>query len=153
MPADNLILDADLFISTREGAFNTPVTVGSSFDRLSWQNAAVYIPEPEFSNDAGRAGNASEVQTSQCRRRLLPASIGAADRANFRAWGKIFMRGMGGTPATPVNLVPSVAWRHSAALMPKASGSQLPSFNAITASGGGSVLWPGTVVDSFGMSQ
>jgi hypothetical protein len=152
MAIDNLIQDAELFISTREGAFNTPVTAGTSYERAGWQNAAVYVPEPEFSTDAGRAGNASEFQTGQCLRRFLPASIALADRANFKLYGKIAMRAFGGTPAAPVNVV-GVAYRHSAALMPKAAGSQLPSFNAITVSGGASTLWPGTVVNDFSMSQ
>jgi hypothetical protein len=153
MPNDHLIQDADLFISKREGPFNTPILVGTDYDRLSWQNAAVYIPEPEFSNDAGRAGNASEFQTSQCLKRFLPSNIGAADRANFRSWGKIGMRCVGGAPLAPVAVVPGVAFRHAANMAPKSAGLQLPSFNAITVSGGASTLWPGTVVDSFGMSQ
>lgn len=153
MPGDNLIQDADLFMSKREGPFNTPILLGPDYDRLSWQNAAVYFPEPEFSNDAGRAGNASEFQTSQCLKRFSPANIGAADRANFRSWGKIAMRCVGGTPLTPVVVVGGVAFRHAANMMPKAAGLQLPSFNAVTISGGASTLWPGTVVDSFGMSQ
>jgi hypothetical protein len=153
MPNDNLIQDAELFISTREGAFNTPVTVGTNYERAGWQNAAVYIPEPEFSSDAGRAGNASEFQTGQCLRRFLPATIGIADRANFRLYGKLAMRCAGGTPLAPVNLVPSVAWRHAANMMPKSAGLQMPSFNAVTVSGGASTLWPGTVVNDFSMSQ
>jgi len=152
MAIDNLIQDAELFISTREGAFNTPVTSAASYERAGWQNAAVYVPEPEFSTDAGRAGNASEFQTGQCLRRFLPASIGCADRANFKLYGKMAMRAFGGTPAAPVN-VAGVAYRHSAALLPKAAGLQLPSFNAITVSGGASTLWPGTVVNDFSMSQ
>jgi hypothetical protein len=153
MPNDNLIQDAELYISTREGGFNMPVTVGSNYDRCGWQNAAVYIPEPEFSTDAGRAGNSSEFQTGQCLRRFLPATIGLADRANFKSYGKLAMRCAGGVPLAPVNVVPAVAWRHAANMLPKAAGLQLPSFNAITASGGASFLWPGTVVDSFSMSQ
>src|SRR5262245_6644367 len=119
MAIDNLIQDAELFISTREGAFNTPVTSAASYERAGWQNAAVYVPEPEFSTDAGRAGNASEFQTGQCLRRFLPASIGCADRANFKLYGKMAMRAFGGTPAAPVN-VAGAAYRHSAALLPKA---------------------------------
>jgi hypothetical protein len=153
MPNDNLIQDATLHISTREGAFNTPVTGGTNYDLVGWQNAAVYLPEPEFSNDAGRAGNASEFQTGQCLRRFLPISIGAADRANFRAWGKIAMRCVGGTPLAPVNVVPAVAWRHAANMLPKSAGLQLPSFNSVVYSGGASFLLPGCVVNDFSMSQ
>lgn len=148
---DHLIENAELFISTREGVFNTPVTVAANYERAGWQNAAVYIPEPEFSTDAGRAGNASEFQTGQCLKRFLPASIGLSDRANFRLYGKMAMRCFGGTPAAPVT-VAGVATRHSAPLAPKLV-SQLPSFNAITVSGGASTLWPGTVVNDFSMSQ
>lgn len=148
---DVLIENADLFISTREGAFNTPVTSAANYDRATWQNAAVLIPEPEFSTDAGRAGNASAFQTGQCLKRFLPTTIGVTDRANFKTYGKIAMRCFGGTPAAPVN-VAGVAYRHSAPLAPKLI-SQLPSFNAITVSGGASVLWPGTVVNDFSMSQ
>jgi hypothetical protein len=153
MPNDNLIQDAGLWISTREGAFNTPVLVGSSYDRVSWQNAAVYLPEPEFSNDAGRAGNASEFQTGQCLKRFLPITIGAADRANFRVWGKIAMRAAGGVPLTPVVVVPGMAFRHAANMLPKAAGLQLPSFNSVVESGGASFLLPGCVVNDFSMSQ
>jgi hypothetical protein len=148
---DHLIENAELFISTREGAFNTPVTSAASYERAAWQNAAVYIPEPEFSTDAGRAGNASEWQTGQCLRRFLPATIGLADRANFKLYGKIAMRCFGGAVAAPVT-VAGVATRHSAPLAAKLV-SQLPSFNAITISGGASTLWPGTVVNDFSMSQ
>lgn len=148
---DVLIENADLFISTREGAFNTPVTTAANYDRATWQNAAVYIPEPEFSTDAGRAGNASAFQTGQCLRRFLPTTIGVADRVNFKAYGKIAMRCFGGPPATPVT-VAGVATRHSAPLASKLV-SQLPSFNAVTVSGGASTLWPGTVVNDFSMSQ
>lgn len=153
MPNDYLIQDAELFISKREGAFNTPVTTGTDFERAGWQNAAVYIPEPEFSTDAGRAGNSSEFQTGQCLKRFLPASIGLADRANFKLYGKLAMRCAGGTPLTPVVVVGGVAFRHAANMLPKSAGLQMPSFNAITASGGASTLWPGTVVNDFSMSQ
>lgn len=153
MPNDYLISDAELFISKREGPFNTPILLGTDYDRATWQNATVYIPEPEFSNDAGRAGNASEFQTGQCLKRFSPATIGIADRANFRTYGKLAMRCAGGVPLAPVNLVPSIAWRHAANLLPKAAGLQLPSFNAITVAGGASFLWPGTVVNDFSMSQ
>lgn len=148
---DHLIENADLFISTREGAFNTPVTSAASYERVTWQNATVLIPEPEFSTDQGRAGNASAFQTGQCLRRFLPTTIGVADRAGFKTIGKIAMRCFGGSPAAPVT-VAGVATRHSAPIAPKLI-SQLPSFNAITVSGGASTLWPGTVVNDFSMSQ
>src|SRR5262245_54688299 len=105
MPNDYLIQDAELFVSTREGTFNTPVTTAANYERAGWQNAAVYIPEPEFSTDAGRAGNASEFQTGQCLRRFLPATVGIADRANFKLYGKLAMRCVGGTPLAPVTVV------------------------------------------------
>jgi hypothetical protein len=154
MPNDNLIQDAELFISIREGAFNTPVTAtpATSYHRAGWQNPAVYIPEPEFSTDAGRAGNASEFQTGQCLRRFGPASIGISDRANFKLYGMLAMRCAGGTPLAPVN-VAGVAYRHAANMLPKSAGLQLPSFNAVTVAGGASTLWPGTVVNDFSMSQ
>lgn len=153
MPNDYLIQDAELFVSTREGTFNTPVTTAANYERAGWQNAAVYIPEPEFSTDAGRAGNASEFQTGQCLRRFLPATVGIADRANFKLYGKLAMRCVGGTPLAPVTVVGGAAWRHAANMLPKAAGLQLPSFNAITVAGGASTLWPGTVVNDFSMSQ
>jgi hypothetical protein len=153
MPNDNLIRDAKLFISKREGAFNTPVTVGTDYERAGWQNGAVYMPEPEFSTDAGRAGNSSEFQTGQCLKRFGQATIGCADRANFRLYGKVAMRAAGGTPAAPAVVVGGIAWRHSASLLPPAAGLQLPSFNAIVEAGGASVLYPGTVVNDFSMSQ
>ena len=152
MPADFLIQDAELFISTREGAFNTPVTTAANYERAGWQNAAVYIPEPTFSNDAGRAGNPNGFQTGQCLKRFSNASIGIADRANFKLYGKLAMRWAGGTPAAPVT-VAGVATRHSAPLISKSQGLQLPSFNAITVAGGASTLWPGTVVNDFSLSQ
>jgi hypothetical protein len=153
MPNDYVIEDAELYISDREGPFNTPLTNGNQYERAGWQNAAVYIPEPEFSSDAGRAGISSEFQTGQCLKRFVGASIGLADRANFRLYGKIGMRAFGGTPATPVVVVGGVAFRHSAPLRPKTAGLQLPSFNAVTIAGGASTLWPGTVVNDFGLSQ
>src|SRR5688572_30714613 len=116
---DHLIENADLFVSDREGPFNTPITDPTKYARVGWQNAAVVIPEPEFSTDAGRAGNASAFQTGQCLKRFLPTTIGVADRANFKTYGKIFMRGFGGTPAAPVVVVGGAAWRHSAPLAPK----------------------------------
>src|SRR5882672_6946119 len=122
MPNDNLIQDAELYVSTREGAFNTPMTVGTNYDRVTWQNPAVYIPQPEFSTDAGRAGNSSEFQTGQCLRRFLPITIGISDRANFKSFGKLAMRCLGGTPLTPVVVVGGAAWRHSANMLPKAAG-------------------------------
>lgn len=152
MPADFLIQDAELFISDREGPFNTPITDATKYARAGWQNAAVYIPEPTFSNDAGRAGNPNGLQTGQCLKRFGNTAIGLADRANFKLYGKLAMRWAGGTPAAPVN-VAGVAYRHSAPLMSKAQGLQLPSFNAITVAGGASTLWPGTVVNDFSMSQ
>ncbi len=150
---DHLIENAECFISVREGAFNTPVTAtpATNYHRAGWQNAAVYIPEPEFSTDAGRAGNSSEFQTGQCLKRFLPASIGISDRVNFKLYGMLAMRAFGGAPATPVN-VAGVAYRHSAPLASKFV-SQLPSFNAVTVSGGASTLWPGTVVNDMSMSQ
>jgi hypothetical protein len=153
MPNDHFLEDAELYISSREGAFNTPVTDGTLYQRAGWENAAVLIPEPEFSNDAGRAGLTSEFQSSQCLKRFLGASIGLADRANFNLYGKVGMRAFGGTPAAPVEITAGVAYRHSAALKPKSEGTQLPSFNAITVSGGASTLWPGTVVNDFSLSQ
>lgn len=153
MPNNHLLEDAELFISTREGAFNTPVTAATSYERVGWQNAAVIIPEPIFSNDAGRAGNANGLQTGQCLKRFPPNTIGIADRANFRTYGKLAMRWAGGPVATPVVVVGGVAFRHSAPLMSKSAGQQLPSFNSIAVSGGASLLFPGTVVNDFSMSQ
>lgn len=153
MPNDHLIENAELYISDREGPFNTPITDGTKYERAGWQDAAVLIPEPEFSNDAGRAGISSEFQTGQCLKRFGSTRIGLTDRANFRLYGKIGMRAFGGTPAAPVEIVAGVAYRHVAPLKPKTSASQLPSFNAITASGGASVLWPGAVVNDFSLSQ
>jgi hypothetical protein len=153
MANDNLITDATLHISKLEGPFNTPVTVGTDYDLVGWQNAAVYLPEPLFSNDAGRAGNASEFQTGQCLKRFQPITIGAADRANFKVWGKIGMRCVGGTPLAPVTVVPGVAFRHAANMLPKQAGLQLPSFNSVVYSGGASFLLPGCVVNDFSMSQ
>jgi|SRR5882672_262703 len=150
---DFLTQDIELFISTREGAFNTPVTVGTNYDRATTQSPAVYIPEPEFSNDAGRAGNASEFATGRCLRRFLPETIGITDRANFGLYGKLAMRCVGGAPLAPVTLVAVTAFQHAANMLPKSAGLQLPSFNAVTAVGGASFLWPGVVVDSFAMSQ
>lgn len=153
---DYLITDAELYISDREGPFNTVIggpTDGTKYERAGWQNAAVYIPPPEFSSDAGRAGNASEWQTSQNLRRFNPATIGLADRANYRLYGKVGMRCFGGVPLAPVTVVPGVAFQHGANLMPKSAGLQLASFNAITIAGGASTLWPGTVVNDFTLSQ
>jgi hypothetical protein len=152
MPNDHLIQDAELFMSTREGAFNTPVTTAASYERITWQNGAVIIPEPVFSTDAGRAGNANGLQTGQCLKRFPPNTIGIADRASFKSIGKLAMRWAGGTPAAPVT-VAGVATRHSAPLISKAQGLQLPSFNVIAVSGGASFLFPGTVVNDFSMSQ
>lgn len=152
----NLIENAELFISDREGPFNTVIggpTDGTKYGRCGWQNAAVYLPDPEFSTDAGRAGNASEWQTGQNLRRFRPATIGLADRASFRTYGKAGMRCFGGVPLAPAVVVGGVAWRHGANLISKFAGLQLPSFNAITVAGGASTLWPGTVVNDFGMSQ
>jgi hypothetical protein len=153
---DYLITDAELFISEREGAFNTAIggpTDGTKYKRAGWQNAAVYVPPPEFSNDAGRAGNASEWQTGQCLKRFGGPAIGVADRANFDLYGQVGMRCFGGVPLAPSELVTGIAWLHGANLLPKSSGLQLPSFNAITVSGGASTLWPGTVVNDFSISQ
>jgi hypothetical protein len=153
MPNDHFLEDAELYISDREGAFNTPNTDGTKYQRAGWQNAAVLIPEPEFSTDQGRSGITSEFQSGQCLKRFLNASIGLADRANFNLYGKIGMRAFGGTPAAPAEITAGVAYRHSAAIKPKTSGTQLPSFNAITVAGGASTLWPGTVVNDFSLSQ
>jgi hypothetical protein len=153
---DYLISDAELYISDREGPFNTAIggpTDGTKYKRAGWQNAAVYVPPPEFSTDAGRAGNASEWQTGQCLKRFGAAAIGIADRANFDLYGRVGMRCFGGVPLAPETVVSSVAFRHGANLLPKSAGLQLPSFNAITISGGASTLWPGTVVNDFSISQ
>lgn len=153
MPNDHFLEDAELYISDREGPFNTAITDGTKYQRAGWQNAAVLLPEPEFSNDAGRAGITSEFQSGQCLKRFLGAAIGMGDRANFNLYGKVGMRAFGGTPAAPVEISAGVAYRHVAPLKPKTAGTQLPSFNAITVSGGASTLWPGTVVNDFSMSQ
>jgi hypothetical protein len=153
MPNDHFLEDAELYISDREGPFNTPITDGTKYERAGWENAGVLIPEPEFSTDAGRAGITSEFQSGQCLKRFGAPSIQLNDRANFRLYGKVGMRAFGGTPATPVQIVAGVAYRHVAPLKSKTSNKQLPSFNAITRSGGASTLWPGTVVNDFGLSQ
>lgn len=152
MPNDHLIQDAELYMSDREGPFNTPITDATKYERITWQNGAVIIPQPLFSTDAGRAGNANGLQTGQCLTRFPPNQIGIADRANFKTFGKLALRWAGGPIATPVT-VAGVATRHSAPLMSKSAGSQLPSFNSIAVSGGASVLMPGTIVNDFSMSQ
>lgn len=153
MPNDNFLEDAELYISDREGPFNTAITNGALYERAGWQNAAVLIPESEFSTDAGRAGLTSEFQSGQCLKRFRGAAISLNDRANFKLYGKVGMRAFGGTPAAPVEIVPAVAYRHVAPLKPKTAGTQLPSFNAITVAGGASTIWPGAVVNDFSMSQ
>jgi hypothetical protein len=153
MPNDHFLEDAELYISDREGPFNTAITDGTKYERAGWENAGVLIPEPEFSNDAGRAGITSEFQSGQCLKRFLGATIGLNDRANFRTYGKVGMRAFGGTPAAPVEIVAGVAYRHVAPLKSKTSGKQLPSFNAVTVSGGASTLWTGGVVNDFALSQ
>jgi len=153
MPNDHFLEDAELYISEREGPFNTPITDGTKYERAGWQNSAVIIPVPEFSSDGGRAGVTSEFQSSQCLKRFGNTTIGLNDRANFRTYGKVGMRAFGGTPLTPVEVVTGVAFRHSAPLKPKTAGTQLPSFNAVTVSGGASTIWPGAVVNDFSMSQ
>lgn len=153
MPNDHFLEDAELYISDREGPFNTAITDGTKYERAGWQNAAVLIPEPEFSSDAGRAGITSEFQSGQCLKRFRGAAISLNDRANFKLYGKVGMRAFGGTPAAPVEIVAGVAYRHVAPLKPKTAGTQLASFNAITVSGGASTLWPGAVVNDFSMTQ
>src|SRR5262245_25097211 len=130
MPNDYLVEDGELYISDREGPFNTVITDGTKYERARWQNPAVYVPDPEFPTDEGRAGISSEFQTGQCLKRFLGATVSLNDRANFRLYGKIGMRAFGGTPATPVVVVSSVAFWHSDALRHKITSLKLLFFEA-----------------------
>lgn len=153
MPNEYLTQDIELFISNRETLYNDAITDGTLYERATTQSPVVYFPEPEFTDDAGRAGNASEFQTNQCLKRFLPPSISITDRVNFGLYGKLMMRWAGGQPLAPVELSAGLAYQHAANMMPKSAGLQMPSMNAITHSGGASYLWPGMVVNDFTLSQ
>lgn len=148
-----LTQDIELFISPREDDYNDAIEDGATYKRATTQSPLVYFPEPEFSDDANRAGNASEFQTNQCLKRFLPPSIAISDRMNFDLYGELLMRWAGGQPLEPVELVAAVAWQHAANMKPKSAGLQMPSFNCAVRSGGASYLFPGMVVNDFTMSQ
>lgn len=145
--------DLELFISkVREATFNTPLLTGADYLRVTTQNPNIFIPEMQKSDDAGRAGNASEFATAQCNEYWLPPAFPIADRANFDWAGRLWMRTMGGAPAAPVNLV-GAAWKHQAGMLPKSAGLQYPGTSVISFLGGASYLTPGCVVDSARMFQ
>lgn len=155
MPANFEFLtpDLELFMSkVREATFNAPPALGADYLRITTQNPNIFLPEMQKSDDAGRAGNASELATAQCNEYWMPPAFPVADRANFDTFGRLWMRAMGGTPAAPVN-VAGAAWRHKASWLPKAQGLQLPGTTIISALGGANYLTPGCIVGSARMSQ
>src|SRR5262245_35948366 len=146
---DFLQQDAELFISSRrETAFNTPFTTGANFLRVTSQNPIVLIPEMEKTDDANRSGNGSEFPTAQCNQYWLSGAAQFQDQANFDSFGRLALRSAGGT-VTPTTIVPSVAFRYAANMLPKSSGLQYPSTTLISALGGASFLLPGNVVNTF----
>lgn len=145
--------EATLYISkNRESAFNTPATTGAAFLQATTQNPLVLIPEMEKTDDANRAGNSSEFPTTQCNQYWLPPAISLQDQAGFDLAGRLALRAVGGA-VTDTTVVASVAFKHAANMLPKASGLQYPSSTVISELGGASFLFPGCVVDRFRLSQ
>src|SRR5262245_33594677 len=109
--------DVELYISKdRESAFGTPPTLGNQFLRFTSQNSQIFLPEMEKSDDAGRAGNASEFATAQCNEWWLPAAFGFADRVNFDSVARLFLRGAGAPVVGPTVVVGGAAWKYAASL-------------------------------------
>ncbi len=145
--------EASLWISkNRESAFNTPVTAGASFLSATSQNPIVLIPELEKTDDAGRAGNASEFPTAQCNQYWAPPAASFSDQANFDLFGRLALRAVGGA-VTDTTVVASVAFKHAANMLAKSVGLQYPSSTVISELGGASFLFPGMVVERFRLSQ
>lgn len=145
--------EASLWISkNRESAFNTPATTGAAFLSATTQNPVVLIPEMEKTDDSGRAGNASEFPTAQCNQYWTPVAAGFSDQANFDLHGRLALRAVGGA-VTDATVVASVAFSHTANMLAKSVGLQLPSSTVISELGGASFLFAGCVVERFRLSQ
>lgn len=145
--------EASLWVSKRkETSFNTPYTAGADFLSATSQNPIVLIPELEKTDDANRAGNASEFPTAQCNQYWAPPAASFSDQANFDLFGRLALRAVGGA-VTDSTVVSSVAFKHLANMLAKSVGLQYPSSTIISALGGASFLFPGCVVERFRLSQ
>lgn len=145
--------EASLWVSKApEPAFNTPVTTGANFLSATTQNPIVLIPELEKTDDANRAGNASEFPTAQCNQYWAPPAASFSDQANFGLHGRLALRSVGGTVAD-TTVVAAVAFKHAANMLAKSVGLQYPSSTVISELGGASFLFAGCVVERFRLSQ
>lgn len=152
--ADYLQLDSRLYVSkNRETAFNTPYTTGAAFLSATSTSPVVLIPELEKTDDAGRAGNASEFPTAQCNQYWSPIAASFSDQANFGLASRLALRAVGGAVTGPTTVVAALAFQYTANMLAKSVGLQLPSSTVISELGGASFLFPGCVVERFRLSQ
>jgi hypothetical protein len=136
----------------RESSYNTPQTTGTNYERLVTTNAVVPIPNQEIRTDQGRAG--SEFASAVCNTYWEPTTISVSGDGDFAGMGRLALRAVGGT-ITDATVVTSLAFSHTAPMLPGSSGLQLPSFNMIAAieSSGASYLYTGCVVDRMRLTK
>ena len=150
--AEYLTIDTELWASKRpESAYNTSPTLGADFEPLVSLQPFWLLPEVGKITNAGRVGVGSEFPTNQCNDYWShPALALSNDQELFGIYGRLWLRAFGGavviTDAAPGK-------RHSAKLLTKAEGRQLPSTSMIVHGGPDEILLAGMVVESAQLSK
>jgi hypothetical protein len=147
-----LLNDAALWVSKLpETAFNTGYTLTAEFEKVRSNQPVTLLPNYDFTTDAGKPGNGHEFATQRCLTFTQPPAIAIQDEVNNEMLGRLLLRSLGGT-VTPL-LVSGTAYKHTAPMLPVASGRQLPSSTVITQLGAADFRLDGMVVERFKISQ
>jgi hypothetical protein len=105
----------------------------------------------EKTNDANRPGNGHEFATYTCNRYWTHPAVSLEDEINVNAAGRLLLRAASG--AVTATLLETGVTRHSAAMLPVASGRQNKSSDLIAVLGGSSFLLAGGVVERYRLFQ
>lgn len=134
-----------------ETALNTIFTTAGDFETLTTQTPQVLIPQMEKSNNANRVGLGSEFPTLFCNKYWVPPEIAIQDVVDTYNGGRLALRAVGGTVTDSVS--GTTGFLHTAAMLPPASGRQLPASDLLASLGGAKYIYGGLVVDRFRLSQ
>lgn len=133
-----------------ESAYNTHRTTANDYEALTTQTPQVLIPQMEKTNNANRVGLGSEFPTLFCNKYWVQPEIQIQDIVDSYNCGRLLLRALGGAVTSATQ---GSGNKHSVAMLPPASGRQLPSSDVLAALGGAKYIYTGLVVDRFRMSQ
>jgi hypothetical protein len=150
--AEFLINDVALWLSEApEGTFNTHATAGANYIKILTANPFYILPEMEKRTDANRPGNGHEFPTYTCNDYWSHPAVSLEDEVNVDGAGRLLLRAASGAVSTA--LLETGVTKHSASMLPIASGRQNKASDLIVLEGGASFLLAGGVVERYRLFQ